>query len=251
MKLCSTFAMIIDQNTPDVASVSGRLSAWEEHGIDLSAEASDGLSSSEDDGLGSMESQHAEFAAVSHKRRRSNTTCWGQLLGAAGVHQTAEHSAAFRNHFCALCQSRGVTTPATRVRVVMDAETRCGNVRTVGVWNYKSRLGWPPHRVVNQTAGSAGPRLVVLREETEEELTLKGLLPLPCGRDESVVFRVGRTLNPITLPPLRLPSPPAAAPSPPSPSQSPPPPFEAAFWEGFDDRVDCALSQAGWGAVVA
>ena len=71
------------------------------------------------------------------------------------------------------------------------------------------------------------------------QAALKGLIALPCGRGESVVFRIGRTLNPITLPPLRLP--------PPSPTAEELR-AEAAFWRVFNARVGRALSQVGWHA---
>ena len=208
----------------------------------LEASPSDGLGA----GVEEEEEEDCETApaTVSRKRKQPSATCWGQLLGGRGAHAPAEQaSSAFRHHFCAACQKDGVTIPASRVRVVVSAEAPPVNIRTGGVWNadksgrVSQQGSWPPHRVVNQTAGSAGPRLVVLRDETDE--ALKGLIALPCGRDESVVFRIGRTLNPITLPPLRLP--------PPSPTAEELR-AEAAFWRVFDARVGRALSQVGWHA---
>lgn len=160
------------------------------------------------------------FATPSRKRKPPET-CWGQELAGGGTHAKAEPlSAAFRQRFCAACQSDGLLIPASRVRVVDPLGSAAPfNQHGGGVWNTAEGGApsplWPAHRVVNQTTGCDGPKLVLLRDPTTA--TIPGLLAVPCAPG-MIAFRVGRTLQPTALPPLLLESLPPL-PLPPLPPQ--------------------------------
>lgn len=122
--------------------------------------------------------------AMSTSRKRKITcnpaphVCWGlELSGTTGCPLARPISAAFRQRFCTDCQRKGVVIPATRIRICVGASTP-GNDHAGGLWNDPMRNEpWPAHRVVNQTAGSAGPKLVILRHATSQQLP--GLMHLP------------------------------------------------------------------------
>ena len=168
------------------------------------------------------------------RKRKPPETCWGQELAGGGTHAKAEPlCATFQQRFCAACQRQGLLIPASRVRVHHPpSSTAPSNQHGDGVWNEAPPEGgapsWPAHRVVNHTAGSVGPKLVVLRDPSAA--TLPGLLALPCAPGSVIAFRVGRTLQPVALPPLLLKSlpqsdPPPSLQPPPLESSSLPPPW--------------------------
>ena len=162
-------------------------------------------------------------APTPSRKRKPPETCWGQELAGGGTHAKAEPlSAAFRQRFCAACQRDGLLIPASRVRVHNPLESAApSNQHGGGVWNTAEGGApsppWPAHRVVNQTAGCVGPKLVLLRDPTTA--TIPGLLAVPCAPGSVIAFRVGRTLQPTALPPLLLKS------LPPLTSDSPLPPL--------------------------
>ncbi len=172
----------------------------------------------------------APAPAPSRKRKPSAETCWGQELAGGGTHAKAEPlSAAFRQRFCAACQRDGLLIPASRVRVHNPLESAApSNQHGGGVWNTAEGGApsppWPAHRVVNQTAGCVGPKLVLLRDPTTA--TIPGLLAVPCAPGSVIAFRVGRTLQPTALPPLLLKSLPPLTSDPPLPPL-PPQPLES------------------------
>ena len=94
--------------------------------------------------------------------------------------------------------ARGLLTPATpRLQVV--GATVPANRHAGGVWNESSNASsWPAHRIINQTVGSPGPKMVVLRDETAAEIP--GLASLPSAPGSLFAFRVGKTLRPVTSP---------------------------------------------------
>jgi len=89
-------------------------------------------------------------------------------------------------------------TPATpRLQVV--GATVPANRHAGGVWNESiNASSWPAHRIINQTVGSPGPKMVVLRDETAAEIP--GLASLPSAPGSLFAFRVGKTLLPVTSP---------------------------------------------------
>ena len=169
-------------------------------------------------------------APTPSRKRKPPETCWGQELAGGGTHAKAEPlSAAFRQRFCAACQRDGLLIPASRVRVHNPLESAApSNQHGGGVWNTAEGGApsppWPAHRVVNQTAGCVGPKLVLLRDPTTA--TIPGLLAMPCAPGSVIAFRVGRTLQPTALPPLLLKSLPPLTSDPPLPPL-PPQPLES------------------------
>ena len=100
---------------------------------------------------------------------------------------------------CGRRTARGLLTPATpRLQVV--GATVPANRHAGGVWNEVDQrlVGWPAHRIINQTVGSPGPKMVVLRDETTAEIP--GLASLPSAPGSLFAFRVGKTLLPVTSP---------------------------------------------------
>ena len=94
--------------------------------------------------------------------------------------------------------ARGLLIPATpRLQVV--GATVPANHHAGGVWNESSNASsWPAHRIINQTVGSPGPKMVILRDETTAEIP--GLASLPSAPGSLFAFRVGKTLRPVTSP---------------------------------------------------
>ena len=138
--------------------------------------------------------------------------CWGALLsgGIGCCAPVSPRSGAFREHFCTRCINEAVWIPATRIRVVED-DAPLANAPTGGVWNEpvheqrprkRSRALLPPHRVVNQTVCSLGPKLVILQHETKEPLAGLACLADEVLRLGVIGFAVGKTLKPLT--PLSL-----------------------------------------------
>ena len=100
---------------------------------------------------------------------------------------------------CGRRTARGLLTPATpRLQVV--GATVPANRHAGGVWNEVDQrlVGWAAHRIINQTVGSPGPKMVVLRDETTAEIP--GLASLPSAPGSLFAFRVGKTLLPVTSP---------------------------------------------------
>mmetsp|Transcript_28152 Transcript_28152/g.92595 ORF Transcript_28152/g.92595 Transcript_28152/m.92595 type:complete len:279 (+) Transcript_28152:2-838(+) len=158
------------------------------------------------------------LSVINPRKRKPPAVCWGQALsgGTTQCELVEAKSPAFRQHFCPNCQKKGLLISSLRVRVAVG-ETVPANLHASGVWNGPSSTSkWPAHRVVNQTAGSAGPKLVILRDVTSAQLP--GLASLPHPPGSMVAFRVGKTLQPITAPHSQ----------PPPPQQWQPPPVPRA-----------------------
>mmetsp|Transcript_47574 Transcript_47574/g.154417 ORF Transcript_47574/g.154417 Transcript_47574/m.154417 type:complete len:306 (+) Transcript_47574:44-961(+) len=147
------------------------------------------------------------LSVINPRKRKPPAVCWGQALsgGTTQCELVEAKSPAFRQHFCPNCQKKGLLISSLRVRVAVG-ETVPANLHASGVWNGPSSTSkWPAHRVVNQTAGSAGPKLVILRDVTSAQLP--GLAPLPHPPGSMIAFRVGKTLQPITTPHSQAPPP--------------------------------------------
>lgn len=198
------------------------------------------------------------------KRQKVFKTCWGQLL-AGGLHAPAEPtSAAFRQRFCSTCQRDGLLIPASRVRTVdRDRGVAPYNTHGGGVYNEPHTTGrqWPAHRLINQTQGCVGPRLVILRDETAN--VLPGLSPILCAPGSLMAFRVSRTLQPLPAqlvasgphiglpPPPLLPTPPLVPPPPLPPPQEPPPLLRASSSEPSSSMPDGVIGELEGMASVA
>ena len=122
----------------------------------------------------------ADTAAPRKRHRIDVPVCWGSILGGSSdCEAVPSKMGAFREKFCAVCRKRGVLVPTTRVRVPVGPMSELANQNTEGVWNSPTTASpWPPYRVVNQTAESSGPKLVILKDECSEPLPNLVHLPL-------------------------------------------------------------------------
>ena len=72
----------------------------------------------------------------------------------------------FKTKFCANCR-RSVLVPAQNVRAISAAQSQFAhNRRSEGFWNIAPKsMGGGKYRILNNTAGSIGPRLALFRDQ--------------------------------------------------------------------------------------
>ena len=96
-------------------------------------------------------------------------TCWGAQLKGSCANCTPNFLPGklhFKNKFCDTCKD-GILIPVAQVRVVSNELAACfANKRSEGFWNIAPRsMGGGKYRILNNTAGSIGPRLALFRDQ--------------------------------------------------------------------------------------
>ena len=100
-------------------------------------------------------------------------TCWGAQLHFNGdancIPNFVPGKLHFKNKFCANCKE-GILVPLAHVRGVSAELAACFiNKRSEGFWNNAPKsMGGGQYRILNNTAGSTGPRLALFRDEPPE-----------------------------------------------------------------------------------
>ena len=94
--------------------------------------------------------------------------CWGaQLNGSAMcIPQFAPGKLHFKNKFCDNCKD-SIVVPTSRVcALTTELAARFVNRRSEGFWNHApASMGGGQYRIINNTAGSIGPRLALFRDQ--------------------------------------------------------------------------------------
>ena len=95
-------------------------------------------------------------------------SCWGaQLNGGANCSSDfVPGKLHFKNKFCNNCKD-GILMPLAQVRALSNELAACfANKRSEGFWNNAPKsMGGGQYRILNNTAGSIGPRLALFREQ--------------------------------------------------------------------------------------
>ena len=126
--------------------------------------------------------------------------CWGAHLngGTTCNLQFVPGKLHFKNKFCVNCRD-SIIVPTSRV-CVLSAELAASfvNKRSEGFWNHApASMGGGQYRIINNTAGSIGPRLALFRDQ-----------PPPC--DWSATSRSNHSSD-LTLALIPTPLPPTLA----------------------------------------
>ena len=94
--------------------------------------------------------------------------CWGAQLhgGATCIPQFVPGKHNFKNKFCDNCKD-SIMVPADRICALTAELAACFiNKRSEGFWNHApASMGGGQYRIINNTQGSLGPRLVLFREQ--------------------------------------------------------------------------------------
>jgi len=115
------------------------------------------------------------FAAAEEKASEvpECATCWGAQLhfngDAACTPDFVPGKLHFKNKFCYSCKE-GIFVPLAQVRAVSAELAACFvNKRSEGFWNSAPKsMGGGQYRILNNTAGSIGPRLALFRDQPPE-----------------------------------------------------------------------------------
>jgi len=95
-------------------------------------------------------------------------SCWGAQIngGATCMPQFVPGKLHFKNKFCDNCR-HSVVVPASRVCALTAELAACFvNKRSEGFWNRApASMGGGQYRIINNTAGSVGPRLALFRDQ--------------------------------------------------------------------------------------
>ena len=94
--------------------------------------------------------------------------CWGAQLngGASCSPDFVPGKLHFKNKFCDTCKE-GILIPLAQVRALSNELASCfANKRSEGFWNNAPKsMGGGQYRILNNTAGSIGPRLALFRDQ--------------------------------------------------------------------------------------
>jgi hypothetical protein len=110
----------------------------------------------------------SQASSVSEEIVPECATCWGAQLkgGASCSPDFVPGKLHFKNKFCTTCKD-GILIPLAQVRALSNELAACfANKRSEGFWNSAPKsMGGGQYRILNNTAGSIGPRLALFRDE--------------------------------------------------------------------------------------
>ena len=145
-------------------------------------------------------------------------SCWGAQIngGATCMPQFVPGKLHFKNKFCDNCR-HSVVVPASRVCALTAELAACFvNKRSEGFWNRApASMGGGQYRIINNTAGSVGPRLALFRDQPPPQFYWQATLeiepsplafvpgPFPAGLLTLASHRPCDLTTPLSLSPCR------------------------------------------------